>query len=170
MRKSLSQVLVHRIMLAAVLIGLGAVPVLLLGGGPVLLLVTTELIRSAFERPPHLSERELERAVEELRGQGFQPGLHLDVQLPPRFRPMTETGTVNLIATADGRTIVLFKTSIGWKGNYRGIVFSDAPLKSEEVVSGTGRDSRSSILIDHFQTFIRKRISDRQYEVFFDLG
>ncbi|SIO60424.1 hypothetical protein SAMN05444166_6387 [Singulisphaera sp. GP187] len=167
MRKSLAQVKVRRVLLVAVLIVLAALPVLLLviQWAPFVLLA----FQSSLEKP-HLSENDLELALREFRGQRFEPGMHFDVVLPPRLRPMTKMGTVDLFRTADGRMIVLFKTSIGWKGNYRGIVFSDTPLRSEEVVSGTGRDRPSSILIDNFQTFIRKRINDRHYEVFYDLG
>lgn len=162
MRRSPARVTVRRLMLAAGLIGLVAATALP-WAVPLLM-----ILPSAFETAPRLSEPELERAVEELRRRDFPPGMHVDVALPPPLRPMTKMGTVDLFKTTDGRTIVLFKTSVGWKGNYRGIVYSDAPLKPEEVM--TNPRDQPSILIDHFQTFIRKRINRRHYEVFSDLG
>lgn len=162
-----AKVNLRRAMLVALLIGLGTLPVLLIVG------LCTPFVMLAFQASlarPHLSEHELEQAVRQLRGQSFTPGLHLDVALPPQFRQMTETGTVDLFRTADGRTIVLFKTAIGYKHNYRGVVYSDAPLTSQEVVSGAGRGQRSSILIDRLQMFIDKRINGRWFEVFNDLG
>jgi hypothetical protein len=107
-------------------------------------------------------------AVETLKRQAIAAGYHADMPLGDRFRSLSWNGTVDVVRTLDGRLIVLFKTSIGWKGNYRGRICTDAPLKADEV--GTDPYGRRAIFVRPISSVIEKRIDDRCYAVYFDLG
>ncbi len=119
-----------------------------------------------FCRPS--TKHQFEQAVGELKRGDIGDGFHQGVALPTRFRSLTTDGTVDLVKTNDGRLIVLFKISVGWKGNYSGVLVSDDPLRPDEV--GTDDYGRPSIRVRGLESVIRRKIDDRHYEVFFDLG
>jgi hypothetical protein len=114
------------------------------------------------------TDPQFEHAVQELKSWDMAAGFHQGVPLPARYRRLTPDGTVDLFKTSDGRLVVLFKTSVGWKQNYSGVIVSDRPLKPDEV--GTDFAGRPAILIRGLDVTIRRQIDARRYEVFFDLG
>jgi hypothetical protein len=121
----------------------------------------------AISRRPS-TDHPFEQAVGGLKSRNLGTGFHQGVALPAEFHSLTKDGTVDLVRTADGRWIVLFKTSAGWKGDYSGFLVSDAPLEPGEV----GRDAygRPAITIRGLESVIRRKIDDWHYEVFSDLG
>jgi hypothetical protein len=107
-------------------------------------------------------------AVETLKRQTTAEGYHADMPLADRFRTLSWNGKADVVRTLDGRLIVLFKTSIGYKGNFHGRICADAPLKADEV--GTDSYGRRVILITPISSVIERKIDDRCYLVYFDLG
>ena len=119
----------------------------------------------------NVNENDFEMVIRELKTSGLATGSHPTIALPASLRHMSYNGTVSAVVTNDGRLIVLFKTSVGWKGNYDGFVYSDAPLKTSEL--STDYYGRPIIAIDGLEgdcPVIHKQINSRWFEVFFDLG
>lgn len=115
-----------------------------------------------------LTDRKLERAVASLRARGLAAGYHPGIALPVRDRPLTTDGTVDLLKTADGRLIVLFKHTREWKGNYHGTIYSDAPIRPGEI--GNDYYGRPAFRLQGLNSVIEKKAHNRRFEVFFDLG
>jgi hypothetical protein len=124
--------------------------------------------RDVFFSAPNVSERQLELAVKKLKQRGYKPGLYHDVLLPPSLRSLTEMGKVDVFRTKDGRTIVLFKTFLRAKGNYRGVLYSDAPFKPGD--EGVDPFGRTAIMLDGFPATIETRVNPRYFVVFNDYG
>jgi len=114
-------------------------------------------------------ERLFEQVVQSLRKSAYAPGIYRDVELPKPLRQASWDGTVTLRVTDDGRYIVLFKEKVGWKMNYSGSVYSDAPLRAEDI--GSSNSGRRVIgLGDNESPFVSSQLNSRWYLVFFDLG
>ena len=96
---------------------------------------------------------------------GTYPGL----DLPSSFRSLATDGKVDAVVLSDGRIILLFKTSIGWKGNWSGFIYASSPLKSSEM----GKDyyGRPKLMIVGLQDhFVEQKVDDQNFKVSFDLN
>jgi hypothetical protein len=99
-----------------------------------------------------------------------QAGVLKALPLSPALRHLTEDGTVDVIRTKDGRLIVFFKTSVGWKDNYTGEVYADAPFQAGDVLPFGG--GVEQLRFDGWEEvpFIRSRVKDNWLKVYFDLN
>ncbi len=116
-------------------------------------------------------ESDFQAALQDLTKLGLGSGTHTAVDLPPSLGHLSQDGKVNAVVTPNGRLIVLFKTHIGWKENYEGFVYSDAPLRANEL--GTDSYGRSIIQIvglDKDYPVIQKQLRTHWFEVYFDLN
>lgn len=113
-------------------------------------------------------ERRFEEVLQSLRKSAYAPGTHR-VELPSPLKQASWDGTVSLRVTDDGRYIVLFKEKVGWKMNYSGSVYSDAPLRAEDFESNGVRRAVSCFGDSEFP-FVSSQFNSRWYLVFFDLG
>jgi hypothetical protein len=104
-----------------------------------------------------------------LQTQNLAPGEHDAIELPAQFRLTSANGTVDVVVSPTGRIAFLLKTSIGWKHNYEGYVYSTEPLQPQEFFLGYG-DREAIELSKGEQPFVERKIDDHTYEVFFDLG
>jgi hypothetical protein len=104
-----------------------------------------------------------------LQTQQLAPGGHDGVKLPAEFRSSAANGTVDVFVSPNGRITFLLKTSIGWKHNYTGLIYSTAPFDAADIAEDYyGRDI---IGIEFFgEPAIERKVNDQIYEVFFDLG
>ena len=75
---------------------------------------------------------EYTRAVAGIAAQGVAPGVYLKFALPASDSRLSFGGFVTVVVEADGRVLVLFKESIGWKGNYEGYVFANRPFRASD--------------------------------------
>lgn len=100
-----------------------------------------------------------------------EPGFAAKVPLSASYRSLTHDGTVEVVRTKDRRLIVLFKTSVGWKGNYTGEAVSDAPFQPRDF-SETAYSEIKQLNRNEWQEtpFIRTKINDHRVEVYFDLN
>lgn len=105
--------------------------------------------------------------------QNSRPGTLLGVLLPERLRSLTTDGTALVWRTRDGRAYLIGKTSIGYKDNWRGVVYGPAPLRDGELRADDGY-GRPGIVFDEtgylFEAAVQKRRGGGLYEVFFDLN
>lgn len=113
-------------------------------------------------------ERRFEEVLQSLRKSAYAAGTYR-VELPSRLSQASWDGTVTLRVTDDGRYIVLFKEKVGWKMNYSGSVYSDAPLRAEDFESDDVRRAVSCFGDSEFP-FVSSQLNNRWYLVFFDLG
>ena len=94
------------------------------------------------------------------------------VRLPARLSTLTADGTALVWRARDGRAFLIGQTQVGYKGNWRGVVYGPAPLARGEL--GDDGYGRQGIVFDgpHDQlvaTVARAR-GGGLYEVFFDLN
>jgi hypothetical protein len=100
-------------------------------------------------------------------------GTESELALPPRLAGLSRGGVVQAIRSDNGRTCVLLKRTIGWKGNFTGTLCCDGPLAPEEIVRGHAAYAdyvllRGSI---HFnELYVAKRLGERWLHVYFDLN
>lgn len=94
------------------------------------------------------------------------------VDLPAHFAHKTAQGKADILHTADGRYCVLLKNSVGWKGNFEGVLYCSEPFRPEEIVNDL--HGRSYVAIPGWQPFeelyVRKHYDDRWLNVYFDLN
>jgi hypothetical protein len=110
-------------------------------------------------------------ALAEIGPQLPEPGLAAKLPLSGSYRSLTHDGTVDVVRTKDRRLIVLFKTTVGWKDNYTGEAFSDAPFQPGDF-SGTAYNGINQLNLSEWQEtpFIRTKVKDHWLAVYFDLG
>lgn len=126
------------------------------------------IFREAFLSTPNVSEQQLKLAVKKLSQRGYMPGMYYEVPLPTSLRTLTPNGMVDVLKTKDGRTIVLFRTFHSAKGNYRGVLYSDAPFKSSD--EGVDPFGRTAIMLDRSSTTIETRVNPQYFVVYADYG
>ena len=73
------------------------------------------------------------------REQHLAPGVFQELRLPAALRDASVTGAVDVGRTPDGRTCVLLKTHVGFKGNFVGTLRIDGPLRPGELVDEASR-------------------------------
>jgi hypothetical protein len=104
-----------------------------------------------------------------LQTQNLAVGEHDAIELPAQFRMTSVNGTVDVVVSPTGQISFLLKTSIGWKQNYEGYLYSTEPLW--QLRSFLGYGDREAIEFSKGEhPFVERKIDDRTYEVFFDLG
>ena len=113
-------------------------------------------------------EDDLIRTLAMLKTSHPKPGIYSDLRLPAA-RGASIGREATLIVTPGGRAILLVKTSIGWKANYRGVVYSDAPLRPADF--GTDGFGRRAVMVPGLGTPALSRVRSRQWvEVYDDVG
>ena len=100
-------------------------------------------------------------------------GSPAELTLPPAFRDTSQDGRVQVAVLPDSRICLLLKTNLGYKGNFDGVVVCDVPLHPTEI-SRSGVPSREYITLPgqgiFEELYIRRRINDRTFVVYFDLN
>ena len=94
------------------------------------------------------------------------------VELPEIWHGTVADGVATLARSAGDRYCLLLKTRIGWKGNFEGVFCCDPPLNPSEIIDvETNRPYVSVADMPPFEElYIRGRISEAEYRVFFDLN
>jgi hypothetical protein len=96
----------------------------------------------------------------------------VELSLPERFAEAAADGIATALRTDDGRYFVLLKQTVGWKGNFEGVICCDAPLRSTELIQSQGE--RSYISIDDYvpfhELYVREGHGAECCEVYFDLN
>jgi hypothetical protein len=105
-------------------------------------------------------------------GQDLAPGASRSLALPMSLAGHSADGRVQAARTADGRRCVLVKTRTGYKGNFEGLMYCDAPLRPGEIVQPGGAPAYVSLpeLGVFEELYIRKQVDAQLYEVYFDLN
>ena len=107
------------------------------------------------------------RVMREVQALNLPVGGHPNVSVPGLKLFYSEE--LDVAVLPDGRTVLLIKTSIGWKGNYDGYVYASAPLTTAEFASDYY--GREEILIPGLGSIVvRKKYSATFFKVFFDLN
>jgi len=87
-------------------------------------------------------------------------------------RPSAD-GFAQVAMLADKRCCVLLKTRIGYKGNFEGVLLCSAPLHPGEIVHA-GAPAREYITLPgqgvFEELYLRRRIDERRFDVYFDLN
>lgn len=105
------------------------------------------------------------------REQALSPATSRELPLPAGVAAASATGTVDVARTLDGRTCVLLKTKVGYKGNFVGIFRIDGPLRPGEIVDEASRPYLSLPGLAQFEElYIRSRTDTGALEVYFDLN
>ncbi|MEX2187453.1 MAG: hypothetical protein WD875_11685 [Pirellulales bacterium] len=123
----------------------------------------------AFVWPLFFGRPDFEGISQWVREQNLAPGVHEHIALPFPHAHRADNGTIDVVVSPDGRITFLLKTHIGWKQNYEGYVYSTEPFGAGEFV----RDyyGRTNINNREFgDPVVRRRVDERTYEVYFDLG
>jgi hypothetical protein len=121
--------------------------------------------------------RDCERVISWVRSNHPAPGRYPDLHLPEEFRWLSINGGVDAVVLKDGRVILLLKTSIGWKENWRGVIYTSSPFEPCEMQNGS-YGGRSEIYISDTPQgnnlleshFIETKMNDRLYFAAFDLN
>lgn len=91
-------------------------------------------------------------------------GYACELTLPPGLIDLAADGKVSVVRNTDGRLCVLVKTEIGYKGNFKGLVLCDAPIRESEVDAAGGTLSVSENP-PFEELHVRSRCSDSCCEV-----
>lgn len=117
------------------------------------------------------SERVPHSVFEWIQGRNIVAGSTQSLGLPAPLSGASKDGKVYVARLSDGRLCVMLKTHIGYKENFKGAVRCSAPLRKNEVVLNAERPYFSLAGHGIFEElYIRKQISDHEFEVFFDLN
>lgn len=124
-------------------------------------------------------ERKCGQIISWVKANHSTPGNFLDLNLPPALNSLSADGQVHAVVLPDGRVVILLKTSIGWKQNFTGIVYTSAPLQPTEIrnyyydgepeiwINASPNTCPGNGLPEHC---IKKKFNDHCYEVEFNLG
>lgn len=97
----------------------------------------------------------------------------VSLKLPPDLTSASRDGLVHVAALADGRRCVLLKTKVGYKDNFDAQLLCSGPLHPEEMKSAGAPPRQYISLAGHGifeELYLRRRIDDRTFEVYFDLN
>ncbi|MCY1061117.1 hypothetical protein [Nannocystis sp. SCPEA4] len=116
------------------------------------------------------SEAECAAVMTWVAGQALPAGAH-DRTLPDTLGASSQDGRVRVLVGPDGRRCLLLKRQIGYKDNFDGTLYCDAPVRSDEVVERPGGPAIVSIAGDaeFEELYVRTRHGDRHFAVYFDL-
>jgi hypothetical protein len=92
------------------------------------------------------------------------PGAYPAIELPGQFRDLAINHTVNAVVFSSGRVVLLLRTSDGWQGHWKGIVYSTTPLQTQDIASDSQGGPRVNVqgLADHVLT---GRTTPRLYQI-----
>jgi len=120
-----------------------------------------------------LVKRDSDDVVTWASSQGVVPGDTQALRLPDKLAHASVDGLVQVAALHDGRHCTLLKKKIGHKDNFEGVLACSAAVESREIASH-GTPPREYLSFPGHAVFeelyIRKRIDDRTFEVYFDLN
>lgn len=105
--------------------------------------------------------------------QGVARGSVESRHLPPEYAHVSKNGDALIARLRDGRTCALLYTSIGFKENFDAVLTCDAPIAPDDLRVQPDYH-REYVTFPHAGAFeelyVRKKRSDRVYDVFFDLN
>jgi hypothetical protein len=112
-------------------------------------------------------ERDCEKLALWVKSIHPNPGSYRDLDLPASMRSLSADNTVDAVVLPDGRVVLMLKASIGYKGNWSGVIYASGSVTSGEI--GTDPDGLSHIngLPWHF---IEKQVDARHFIVTSNLG
>ena len=93
-------------------------------------------------------------------------------QLPTELSDESCDGNAHVARASDGSLWVLVKSDIGWKDNFSGAVHMLPAMKAEHIY----KDEHGTTVISvdgagvFEELYVKRRISDRQFRVYFDLN
>jgi len=123
-----------------------------------------------FDRP--LSAEQCRAILNWVSAQNLAPGDRRELEVPGGVGGLKGQTAVHALRTGDGRYCVLWKSMIGWKGNFEGTLCCDQPLRPGEIVEA--RDQRTYISFGGVspwdELYLRKRVDDCRFQVYFDLN
>lgn len=92
------------------------------------------------------------------------PGAYKAIALPARFQDLAIDHTANAVVFPTGRVVLLLRTSNGWQGHWKGIIYSTTPLESRDIASDSKGRPKVHIqgLADHV---ITERTTPRVYRI-----
>jgi hypothetical protein len=99
----------------------------------------------------------------------LEPGTYSDYPVPSRWSRYCDHGTADVVISPDRSVLVLVKTDIGWKGNYRGYIYRTRPISESDLFT----DYYGSDAFDFPGApapAIERRLSPHLLDVYFDLG
>ncbi|MCY1071487.1 hypothetical protein OV090_42485 [Nannocystis sp. RBIL2] len=104
-------------------------------------------------------------------GLGLPAGAH-DMALPDALRASSQDGRVRVLVGGDNRRCLLLKRQIGYKDNFEGALYCDAPVRLDEIVERPGAPAVVSITGDaeFEELYVRAGYGDRRFAVYFDLN
>ena len=104
-----------------------------------------------------------------VKSQGLPAGTQR-LALPQELSGLSVKGEVDAVISSSGRLCMLFKTSIGYKDNYEGAVWCEAPLSPSEIHSSSGRAFLSLGNPPLEELYLREQRAPHWFDVFFDLN
>jgi hypothetical protein len=131
------------------------------------------LFITACHTEGNIVKRESDDVLTWASSQGVAPGDTRSLRLPDNLVHSSADGSVLVAALHDGRHCTLLKKKIGHKDNFEGMVACSAAVGSGEIAAH-GSPPREYLSFPGHGVFeelyIRKRIDDRTFEVYFDLN
>lgn len=127
------------------------------------------LVARGFAYP---SWEECEQAVAWVSEQ-LPAGTEDTLPLPPRLAGLSRGGVIQASRSDNGRTCVLLKRTIGWKGNFSGALCCNGSLVLDEIVRGHAPYSDYISLHGsvHFnELYVAKRLGEGWFHVYFELN
>jgi hypothetical protein len=120
--------------------------------------------------PP--SPAELSLLCERAKLQRLPPGKSFVIDAPPSLAQRLAQKEVEAVHLPDGHIAVLMKTTLGWKGNFRGFLYVTRPVSSNEMKN----DNRGNRFVSlpapppWEELYLQSMYNDQLSEVFFDLN
>ncbi len=97
------------------------------------------------------------------------PGVYYGVALPTSQHSLTADSATDAVVLPDGRVVLLLRATIGWHGNWWGIIYASGPLNPNEI--GTDAYGRPTITIKGIPyNYIEKTVDLQHFNAAFDLG
>lgn len=99
-------------------------------------------------------------------------GVSTQIELPDYLAERAGRASIDVIQLVDSRIVILLKTWVGWKGNYRGILCLSDAVRSEEIkVLANGRRYIALPGPPPWEElYVQNKLSDEIWDVFFDLN
>ncbi len=100
-------------------------------------------------------------------------GTESELVMPLHLSRLSRGGVIQAIRSDNGRTCVLLKRTIGWKGNFSGTLCCNGSLAPGEIVPGCApyADYISLHGSIHFkELYVAKRLGEGWFRVYFDLN
>lgn len=131
------------------------------------------LLLTACHTEGDIVKRESDDVFTWASSQRVAPGETQSLRLPERLAHASHDGFVHVAALRDGRQCTLLKKTVGYKENFEGIVACSAAVRSGEIAAHGSPPREYLSFPGHGlfeELYIRKRIDERTFEVYFDLN